>query len=133
MLSASKLQSIVCSARMAEAEHFYSTILGLPLKGRSLGALVYEVGGSDLRVSPVPSIRPSEHTAIGFAVADLSTDMSTLEERGVQWERFPGFHHDERGVLQAPDGSRVVWLRDPNPCYRRDRAFRGLTVVYGWH
>jgi len=114
MLASARLQTIICSSRLAEAEHFYSSILGLPLKGRSLGALVYEVGAGTLRVSPVPSTQPSEHTVAGFAVTDLDGVATALEQRGIAWERFPGFPHDARGVLRAPDGSRVVWFRDPD-------------------
>jgi catechol 2,3-dioxygenase-like lactoylglutathione lyase family enzyme len=114
MLASARLQTIICSSRLPEAEHFYSSILGLPLKSRSLGALVYEVGGGTLRVSPVPSTRPSEHTVAGFAVTDLERVAAGLEKRGIEWERFPGFPHDERGFLRAPDGSTVAWFRDPD-------------------
>jgi catechol 2,3-dioxygenase-like lactoylglutathione lyase family enzyme len=114
MLASSKLQTIVLSSRMADAERFYGEVLGLPLKGKSQGALVYDVGGADLRVSPVPSTQPSPHTVLGFAVADLSTVMNTLSMRGVKWERFAHFPQDAAGVLVTPDGSRVVWFRDPD-------------------
>ena len=114
MLAASKLQTIVLSSRMADAEKFYGGVLGLVLKGRSHGALVYDVGGADLRVSPVPSTQPSAHTVLGFAVSDLRTITAALSERGVAWERFPGFPQDADGVLLTPDGSRVVWFRDPD-------------------
>jgi catechol 2,3-dioxygenase-like lactoylglutathione lyase family enzyme len=114
MLAASKLQTIVWSSRIPEAEKFYSDVLGLPLKGRSHGALVYDVGGADLRVSPVPSTQPSAHTVLGFAVPDLSVITEALSARGVAWERFPGFPQDAGGVLVTPDGARVVWFRDPD-------------------
>jgi catechol 2,3-dioxygenase-like lactoylglutathione lyase family enzyme len=114
MLASSKLQTIVWTARIAEAEQFYSGTLGLPLKGRSHGALVYDVGGGDLRVSPVPSTAPSTHTVLGFAVPDLGAIVATLNNRGVKWERFPGFPHDETGVLTTPEGAKVIWLRDPD-------------------
>lgn len=114
MLASSKLQTIVLSSRMADAEKFYGEVLGLKLKGKSHGALVYDVGGADLRVSPVPSTQPSAHTVLGFAVADLSTVMNALSMRGVEWERFAHFPQDAAGVLVTPDGARVVWFRDPD-------------------
>jgi len=114
MLSRSRLQTIICTSRPKEAERFYSEVLGLSLKGRSLGALVYDVQGSALRVSPVPSSRPSEHTVVGFAVSDLRDVMAALGQRGVAWERFPNFPQDAEGVLRAPDGSQVAWFRDPD-------------------
>jgi len=114
MLAASKLQTIVLSSHLAEAEKFYGDVLGLELKGKSHGALVYDVGGADLRVSPVPSTQPSPHTVLGFAVADLSAVMSALSKRGVEWERFAHFPQNAAGVLITPDGAKVAWLRDPD-------------------
>ena len=114
MLANSKLQAIICTSRPQEAERFYSEVLGLPLQARSLGAVVYDVGGTALRVSPVPESRPSEHTVLGFAVADIDSAIRRLQERGIRFERFAAFRHDEAGVVRAPDGSRVAWFRDPD-------------------
>jgi len=114
MLSSATLQTIVWTSRPAEAERFYRDVLGLRLLGRSHGALVFDVGGSRLRVSPVPSTQPSPHTVVGFAVPDVGAVVDRLVERGQVLERFPGFPHDERGIFVTPDGARVVWLRDPD-------------------
>jgi len=114
MLASSKLQTIVLSSRLAEAEKFYGSVLGLKLKGKSHGALVYDVSGADLRVSPVPSTQPSAHTVLGFAVADLSAVMTALSMHGVKWERFANFPQDAAGVLITPDGAKVAWFRDPD-------------------
>jgi len=40
MLGSSKLQTIVLSSRLAEAEKFYGEVLGPKLKGKSHGASV---------------------------------------------------------------------------------------------
>jgi catechol 2,3-dioxygenase-like lactoylglutathione lyase family enzyme len=71
MLASSKLQTIILTSRLAEAKRFYGDMLGLPLKDKSHGALVYDVGGSELRVSPVPSTEPSAHTcwALPFRIS----------------------------------------------------------------
>lgn len=114
MLASATLQTIICTSRLAEAERFYSDVLGLPLEARSHGALVYRVGSATLRVSPVPSVQPSEHTVMGFAVAALKPILESLSGRGVEWERFPGFPHDQDGVVSLPDGTRVAWFRDPD-------------------
>jgi catechol 2,3-dioxygenase-like lactoylglutathione lyase family enzyme len=112
MLASSKLQTIVLTSRLAEAERFYSDVLGLRLKGKSDGALVYDVGGGELRISPVPSTQPSVHTVVGFAISDLRAVMSALGARGVQWERFLGFPHDAEAVVVTPGGAKVAWFRD---------------------
>ena len=114
MLTSSKLQSIIWTSRLPEAEQFYSNLLGLTLKGRSHGALVYDVNGGDLRVSPIPCTEPTAHTVLGFAVADLSATMEALSGRGLEWQRFPGMPHDPSGVLQTPEGAKVAWFRDPD-------------------
>ena len=114
MLASSRLQTIVWTARISEAEEFYGGVLGLPLKGRSHGALLYEVGGSELRVSPVPSTLPSAHTVLGFAVPDIRLTVGALVERGIVMERIAGLPLDSSGVLLTPEGAKVAWFRDPD-------------------
>lgn len=114
MLASARLQTIVWTADVIRAESFYSGVLGLALTGRSHGALVYEVSGGELRVSPVPSTEPSPHTVLGFAVEDVAAVARALAAAGVTAERFPGFEHDADGVWAAPDGTQVVWFRDPD-------------------
>ena len=114
MLTNSKLQSIIWTSRIAEAEPFYRDVLGLPLRTKSDGALVFDVGGSDLRVAPVPSTTRAEHTVMGFAVDDVDATIASLRARGVVFERFPGFPHAENGTVISPDGAKVAWFRDPD-------------------
>jgi catechol 2,3-dioxygenase-like lactoylglutathione lyase family enzyme len=114
MLSDAKLQTIILSSRIAEAEIFYRDTLGLSLREKSDGALVFDVGGGDLRVSPVPATAPSEHTVAGFSVDDVDRTLSQLRERGIAFERFDGFAHEENGTITSPDGARVAWFRDPD-------------------
>jgi catechol 2,3-dioxygenase-like lactoylglutathione lyase family enzyme len=114
MLGTARLQTIVWTSDTARAARFYGEVLGLNLKGESHGALVYDVGGGELRVSPVPTTEPSPHTVLGFAVTDVEAVAVALGQKGVATERFPRFQHDARGVWRAPDGSRVVWFRDPD-------------------
>jgi len=114
MLGNSRLQTIIWTSGIAEAERFYTDVLELPLRGKSDGALVYNVNGSDLRVSPVLSTQPTAHTVAGFAVDDLDPVLTELGRRGITWERFSGLPHDERGIVVTPDGAKVVWFRDPD-------------------
>lgn len=114
MLTHSKLQSIIWTSRVAEAEKFYRDVLGLRLRTKSDGALVFDVAGSDLRVSPIPATTRGEHTVMGFAVPDLDGAMAGLGARGVVFERFDGLPHDDKGVVISPDGARVAWFRDPD-------------------
>lgn len=114
MLAAARLQTIVCTLNLAMADDFYGRVLGLRHLGTSEGASVYDVGGADLRVSPVPQLVPSEHTVVGFSVPELAAAMELLSARGVEWVRFPGLPHDASGALTTPGGARVAWMRDPD-------------------
>jgi catechol-2,3-dioxygenase len=67
MLASSRLQTIISTSRLPDAERFYGEVLALPLKGRSHGGIIFDVGGSDLLLMPVPSTDPSAHTVVGFA------------------------------------------------------------------
>ena len=113
-LADSELQTLVWSSDIDRAGKFYSEVLELPLTGRSHGALVYRVGAGTLRISPVPSSSPSEHTVFGFAVDDIEEIVGQPAKRGVAFERFPGFDHAANGVWIAPDGTKVAWFRDPD-------------------
>lgn len=114
MLSNSKLQSIIWTSRIDDAEDFYRNVLGLVMKGKSDGAVVFNVNGSDLLISPVPSTTPTEHTVLGFSVPDVDLIVTILADRGIVFERFDGFPHEPDGTLTTPDGSRVAWFRDPD-------------------
>lgn len=114
MFSKAKLQTIILTSRISEAETFYREVLALELKTESDGALVFDVGGADLLVSPVPTTQPTEHTVIGFAVTDVDKAVEFLRAKRIQMEQFPGFPHRPNGVLKTPDGSRVAWFRDPD-------------------
>ena len=114
MLSHSRLQTIILTSRIAEAQRFYTDVLGLQLRRQSNGHLIFDVGGSDLMLGRVPSTQPSEHTVLGFAVADLDAVIEQLSKRGLTWARFDDFPHDERGVVITPDADRVIWFRDPD-------------------
>ena len=99
---------------LERAAAFYRDVLGLTLRMKSDGALVFDVGGSDLRVAPIPSTTRGEHTVMGFAVDDVDTVIASLRARGVVFERFPGFPHAENGTVISPDGAKVAWFRDPD-------------------
>jgi catechol 2,3-dioxygenase-like lactoylglutathione lyase family enzyme len=114
MLTSARLQTLVWTSRMAEARRFYEEALGLTFTHHSHGACVFEVGGGELRLSPVPSTTPSAHTVLGFAVAEVEAVATGLARAGVAAERFECFRHAENGVWQPPDGTRVVWFRDPD-------------------
>ena len=97
------------------AKSFYRDVLGLPLKEESPFALVFEAGGTMLRVQKTRGHNPAPHTLLGFEVPDVAADTRALLQRGVQFERYPGMEQDELGIWSAPDtGAKIVWFKDPD-------------------
>jgi len=114
MFANAKLQTVVCTTNLERARAFYCDLLGLKLTAEGEGALVFDINGSDLRVSPVATLTPSEHTQFGFSVEDLAYCVQELHRRELVCVRFPQMPHDADGIVTTPDGSRVAWFRDPD-------------------
>ena len=114
MLQSARLQTIICTTKFETAKLFYEETLGLTFKRMSEGAAVFELSGNDLRLSPVPSLTPSEHTVVGFEVKKIDDVIARLIHRGVIPARFDGFPHDSTGLLTLETGTRVAWIRDPD-------------------
>jgi catechol 2,3-dioxygenase-like lactoylglutathione lyase family enzyme len=97
------------------AKTFYRDVLGLPLREESPFALVFEAGGTMLRVQKTSGHKPAPHTLLGFEVPDIAADTRALLKRGVTFERFPGMDQDELGIWCAPDnGAKIAWFKDPD-------------------
>jgi sugar phosphate isomerase/epimerase len=78
-------------------------------------AIVFDVGGIDLRVSIVPDFTPHEHTVLGFGVPDVASVVKALRENGVMSNIYKGFNQDELGIFSLPDSAlRVAWFKDPD-------------------
>lgn len=114
MLNEAELQTLVLTSDLGKASEYYRHVLELPLVGEADGAHVFRVGSGVLRLSPVSEMEAGEHTVFGMAVADVRTVAVWLRRKGVEVVRFPGFPHDADGILVTPDGSKVIWLRDPD-------------------
>jgi hypothetical protein len=77
-------------------------------------ALVFESGGTMIRVVKVGAFRPAFYTILGWQVKDATQSVSALIKRGVNFERFPGMEQDAQGIWSAPGGARVAWFKDPD-------------------
>jgi catechol 2,3-dioxygenase-like lactoylglutathione lyase family enzyme len=97
-----------------EARAFYSGKLGLNAVSEDDFALVYDLGGTMLRVSFVADYLPHGHTVLGWRVDDIHAMVGELKGRGVDMLVYDGFGQDEDGVWSAPDGAaKVAWFNDP--------------------
>lgn len=98
----------------ARSRAFYEETLGLELMAEDEFALTFDAGGTPVRLTRVPSHEPAPYTIFGWEVEDLGEAVAELGKRGIVLERFDGLEQDERGAWTAPDGTRVVWFRDPD-------------------
>ena len=63
MLGSSKVVAFVATAAPARARAFYANTLGLSLVGEDSFALVFDAGGTMLRVSIVQEVHPAGQDA----------------------------------------------------------------------
>ena len=106
---------IVCTQDRERATRFYRDTLGLTFAYEDNLAAVFKIGGGTLRVANVADFTPHEHTILGFRVPDVEAAVQALREKGVAFNRYPGFDQDEHGILTFPGGAlRVAWFKDPD-------------------
>lgn len=106
--------AFVATTDSARARAFYGDVLGLRLLGDEAFALVFESGGTTLRVQKVAKITPSQYTVLGWSVPDIDATMERLRAAGVRFESFGLPGQDASGLWTAGDGTRVAWFKDPD-------------------
>lgn len=114
MLGSARLTGFVATVDAARAREFYQVTLGLVLVTEDRFALVFDCGGTPLRVQILGEFRPQPFTVLGWEVADIRGAVATLTARGVVFERYPGMQQDELGIRPSPSGARVAWFQDPD-------------------
>jgi catechol 2,3-dioxygenase-like lactoylglutathione lyase family enzyme len=96
------------------AKQFYEGTLGLRLVDDSEFALVFDANGVEVRIQKLKDVSPPSGTVLGWRVDRLHEVMTDLTRRGVAFERFPFLEQDAQGVWTSPDGTCVVWFKDPD-------------------
>jgi catechol 2,3-dioxygenase-like lactoylglutathione lyase family enzyme len=99
---------------LATARVFYSAMLGLRVVADTPYALVFDAGGTMLRVTPVPGHSAQSFTVAGWSVPDIGAEVSALARNGVEFTRYDGMMQDDCGVWTSPSGDRVAWFKDPD-------------------
>lgn len=114
MLAGRDATAVVATTNAGRARLFYGTTLALPFVEDDGYALVFDCGGTSLRVARVDELTPQPFTVFGWWVEDLDGTMRSLRGSGVRFERYDHLEQDEAGVWSAPDGTRVAWFSDPD-------------------
>jgi catechol 2,3-dioxygenase-like lactoylglutathione lyase family enzyme len=115
-LGQADLVAFAASGDLERARTFYEGALGLRLLHQDGYACLFSASanGTKLRVTLVQQVAVAPYTVLGWEVADIEAIVKELAITGVVFERFEGIDQDELGIWTAPDGSRVVWFKDPD-------------------
>lgn len=114
MLTGGDLVAFVATRDLEAARQFYGSVLGLELVDANDFACVFDVNGTQLRVTRVDSLAAAPYTVLGWRVTDIAGTIAELQAAGVQFKRYDGMEQDENGVWTAPGGARIAWFSDPD-------------------
>lgn len=78
MLSGSSVVAFVATAAPERAREFYEGVLGLWLVEATPIALVFESGGTTLRVGVVPEVQPAPYTFLGWHCVAFDDEVESL-------------------------------------------------------
>jgi len=117
MLDASKAYSGFAVDDLAEAKAFYGETLGLAIKELDVGAdeplLELALPDRPILIYPKPDLVPANYTILNFPVWDVEAAVDGLAARGVEFERYPGFDQDEKGIDRNGPAGGIAWFTDP--------------------
>lgn len=116
MLSGNKATSGFAVNDMNRAREFYEGTLGLTVE-----VLDAEHGVSRLKLADdhdvlmylSAAMTPASYTMLNFEVDDIDAAADELVSRGVAFERYDDFDHDEKGIVRGP-GPQIAWFKDPS-------------------
>jgi predicted enzyme related to lactoylglutathione lyase len=97
------------------AKRFYGETLGLAVNvlDEEHGLVTIKTSdGEKVFVYAKPDHAPANFTLLNFEVDDIDAAVEGLAERGVEFERYDAFDHDEKGIARG-DGPMIAWFKDP--------------------
>jgi len=115
MLANSKAFSSFAVNDIPGAKKFYGDTLGLRVSDvdEASGLITLHLAGDrDVMIYPKDDHAPANFTILNFPVEDVEKAVDDLTARGVRFERYPGFDHDEKGVFRG-GGPLIAWFTDP--------------------
>jgi catechol 2,3-dioxygenase-like lactoylglutathione lyase family enzyme len=100
-----------------EAKKFYGSVLGLKVtEEHGMLTLHLATGGEVLVYPKGEQHQPASFTILNFPVKDVSQAVDELAAKGVEFERYPDMHQDEKGIargIAAQQGPDIAWFKDP--------------------
>jgi len=115
MLGESKATSGFAVKDLKQATEFYEGTLGLGVEvlDQEHGLTRLKLADCDVLMYLSADMTPASYTMLNFEVDDIDAAVDDLVSRGVSFERYEGFEHDEKGVVRGP-GPQIAWFKDPS-------------------
>lgn len=114
MLASGRIAGFVPTKDAAQARDFYENKLGLEFVSDDQFALVMRSGQNMIRVVKGAKFTPAQYTVLGWEVADITTVVTWLSQRGVVFEKYPFVQDQQLGIWTTPNGDKVAWFKDPD-------------------
>ena len=114
MLQSAPVITFLATKDSDKSKAFFRDKLKLKLVADEPFALVFDSGGTMLRISKVKEITVAPYTVLGWKVKDIVATVKQLAGDGVKFEKFQGFDQDELGIKTFPGGDKVAWFKDPD-------------------
>ncbi len=114
MLSNPKITAFLPTTKPKQSKHFYKEILGLEIKSEDDYAIEFTGDNTLLRITIVPEFIPHPFTVLGFKVEDIDSQVRSLTDKGVVFERFENFNQNEIGIWTSPSSAKIAWFKDPD-------------------
>ena len=108
------VMAILGTADMDRALAFYAETLGLSVISSDAFGTSLEGGGTELRLTRVPTVVPAPYSQLAWRVTDLNAVAQSLAHVGVALVRFDHLEQDDVGAWTSPTGVRVAWFHDPD-------------------
>lgn len=113
--ASAKTMTFIVTRDRPRAMTFYRDVLGFALKSEDDFAAVFDMNGTQLRISMQPDHAASAHTVLGWEVADIVEAVTSLGAKGIMFTLYHGFDQDELRIWTVPgSGTRVAWFLDPD-------------------
>ncbi|HTX69472.1 MAG TPA: VOC family protein [Thermoleophilia bacterium] len=101
---------------IAAARTFYADVLGLDVSEANGMLTLQLAGGGRVLVYPKPDHEPATFTVLNLPVDDIEAAVDGLVAAGVEFERYEGVPHDDRGIVRPAEpgyGPPIAWFTDP--------------------
>lgn len=116
MLGQRRAMSGFAVSDLNSAREFYEGTLGAEVQvlDEEHGVAKLKLGeGHEVLMYRSGEMTPASYTILNFEVDDIDAAVDELGGRGVTFERYEGFDHDEKGIVRSP-GPQIAWFKDPS-------------------